>query len=134
MATRVRVTVDAARLAGVMDRVREAARDTADLAARKVCFDVIAAVAETVPVDTGRLRAGWRLESVEVLEEDDTRVLYAAENAVEYAAAVEYGTRHTPPGTHLAVALEEVRRSVLFGSSAGTVRGLFRSAFAEAAK
>ncbi len=134
MASRVRVTVDAARLEGVMDRVRAGAREAADVAARKVCFDVIAEVASTVPVDTGRLRAGWRLDSVELLAEDETSVEYGAANDVEYAPAVEYGTANRPPGNHLALALETVRRRVLFASNAESARGIFRHAIAEAAQ
>jgi hypothetical protein len=134
MATTVRVVVDEARLEGAMARVRAATREAADVAARKVTFDVIAEVASTVPVDTGRLRAGWRLDAVEVVEESGTHVQYAATNAVEYAPAVEYGTATRAPGNHLALALETVRRRVVFGSSASSVRGILRAAIGEAAK
>lgn len=91
-----------------------------DALVRKVAFDVVADVAERVPVDTGRLRAGWRVslsalanegaesETVSVFSSGGNTSIEVT-NPVEYAPFIEYGTASRPPGNHLALALEAVR-------------------------
>ena len=93
----------------------------ADQLVRKVALDVVAAVAELAPVDTGRYRAGWRVslealaagegaesETVSVFGAGDT-IGVEVTNPVEYGPYIEYGTSTRPPGNQLALALESVR-------------------------
>ena len=121
MSIAVRVQQD--KLKAAMQKMVSKMPGIADRLTRKVAFDVVAEVAELVPVDTGRYRAGWRV-SLDVLAADDaeseTVSVYrdggaygvTVTNPVEYAPAIEYGTARTPPGNHLALALESVRRDL----------------------
>ena len=54
------------------------------------------------PVDTGRLRSGWRVK-----KDRDGR--YTVTNAVPYARFVEHGTSDTPPHPMLAPATMAAR-------------------------
>lgn len=90
---------------------------------RRTAFDVVAEVAELVPVDTGRYRAGWRV-SLDVLAADDggseTVSVFETDSAAEvtvtnpvvYGPAIEYGTATRPPGNHLALALDRAHQRV----------------------
>ena len=104
---------------------------------RKVAFDIVTEVAELTPVDTGRLRAGWRAslsvlaadggesETVSVFE-SSSQVGIEVVNPVEYAPFVEYGTATQPAGNHLALATEKVRINLpleLLADEAGKVWG-----------
>lgn len=99
-----------------------------DVLVRKLAFDIVAAVAELVPVDTGRYRAGWRVsldvladpesgaetETVSVFGEGDALGIEVT-NPVEYGPFIEYGTATRPPGNHLALAMDRTRRRLQFG-------------------
>ena len=117
-----RVQVIADKLTPAARRLRRAIPGIADQLVRKMAFDIVAEVAELVPVDTGRYRAGWRAslsvlgsdgegDTVSVFESGD-RVGIAVVNPVEYAPFIEYGTATRPPGNPLAIAIETVRGQV----------------------
>lgn len=117
MSFSVRVQQDL--LKRTMQRMVRQMPQVADALVRKVAFDVVADVAERVPVDTGRYRAGWRVslgvlssggdgDTVSVFEEAGTLRIEVT-NPVEYGPFIEYGTASRPPGNHLALALEAVR-------------------------
>lgn len=117
MSFSVRVQQDL--LKRTMQRMVRQMPQVADALVRKVAFDVVADVAERVPVDTGRYRAGWRVslgvlssggdgDTVSVFEEVGTLRIEVT-NPVEYGPFIEYGTASRPPGNHLALALEAVR-------------------------
>lgn len=122
MTISVRVQQD--KLKAAMQKMVSKMPGIADRLTRKVAFDVVAEVAELVPVDTGRYRAGWRV-SLDVLAagegaEGETVSVFSdgasygvqVTNPVEYGPAIEYGTARTPPGNHLAIALESVRKEL----------------------
>ena len=106
-----------------LQRMVDQMPEIADEIVRKAAFDVVAEVAERVPVDTGRLRAGWRA-SLEVLssggesdtvsvESDGEVVFLTVTNPVEYAPFIEYGTDKTAPGLQLATSLASVRENLI---------------------
>jgi len=117
----VRVTTD--KLGPAVRRLRQSMPGIADRLVRKMAFDITAEVAELVPVDTGRYRAGWRVsldvlsaegsegQTVNVYNQGD-RLGIEVTNPVEYGPAIEYGTATRPPGNHLALAVERVRTSL----------------------
>ena len=121
MSFTVRVQQDL--LKAAMRKMVSSMPGVADRLVRKVAFDVVADVAERVPVDTGRYRAGWRV-ALDVLASDgaegETVSVFSSggktsievTNPVEYAPFIEYGTASRPPGNHLALALEAVRLSL----------------------
>ena len=127
----VTVSVDTRALSRALSRFERstlpAARDTA---ARLVLFEVLAEVVETVPVDTGRLRAGYR-GTIEVTEEGDMTVA-SLTNPVEYAAAVEYGTATRPPGNHVATAVENASRRLSTPSGARAIAEAVAEAWEDA--
>ena len=113
------VNVNTSLLQRALAQVGAQLPDIADQIVRKIAFDVVAEVAERVPVDTGRLRAGWRV-SLDVLagdgesdtvsvEEDEAGIFLTVTNPVRYAPFIEYGTAYIPPGLQLSTAIENVR-------------------------
>jgi len=114
------VTVAQDGLSKAMRKLVEKMPGIGDVLVRKIAFDVVAAVAELVPVDTGRYRAGWRVsldvlandgasgETVSVFQDAGVTSIRVT-NPVEYAPFIEYGTATRPPGNHLALALEQAR-------------------------
>lgn len=70
-----------------------------------------------VPVDTGRLR-----DSISINEVGKNRFEVGPSDWVEYAAYVEFGTRHTPAQPYVMPALERERSKF-----AQTVRGTINS-------
>ena len=135
MTFRVEVIQD--KLAPAAKRLRQALPAIASMVVRKVAFDIVTEVAELTPVDTGRLRAGWRAslsvlaadggesETVSVFE-SSSQVGIEVVNPVEYAPFVEYGTATQPAGNHLALATEKVRINLpleLLADEAGKVWG-----------
>ena len=116
------VNLETARLQRAISRMVSQLPEIADEIVRKVAFDVVAEVAERVPVDTGRLRAGWRA-SLDVLagdgesetvsvEEDANGLMITVTNPVRYAPYIEYGTAYIPPGLQLATSIASVRASL----------------------
>lgn len=115
-----KVVVIQDKLKPAVARLRRRLPAIADALVRKVAFDIVAEVAELVPVDTGRYRAGWRV-SLDVLANDgaesDTVSVFGEGdgsgieivNPVEYAPFIEYGAADRPAGNHLALAIERVR-------------------------
>lgn len=80
-------------------------------APRRACRDAVRAIAGTIrddarsgtPVRTGRLKGAWRVGR---RADGDPSVV----NDVEYAAFVEYGTKHMPPAAMLGRATANYRR------------------------
>jgi hypothetical protein len=118
----VKVTIEQDRLSAAVQALAQRFPEAADAIVRKVAFDVIANVAERVPVDTGRYRAGWRA-SLDVLDgagssdtvevkKGDRGLSITVTNPVEYGPFLEYGTSTRPPGNHLASAIASVRGSL----------------------
>ena len=124
-----------------VQRLRDRMPGIADLLIRKVAFDIVAEVAELVPVDTGRYRAGWRV-SLDVLAADDAvsdTVSVFSEggqlqgieitNPVEYGRVIEEGTATRPPGNHLAIAMDKTRRRLTFGRGKNSIMGQVQAAW-----
>lgn len=123
------------------------APEVVDLAVRKMAFDVVRETTlamngiEVLPkrIDTGRLRAGWRVamadgglpteglpSSAASQPGDGTAVVGRAgglarivtvQNRVAYAGYVEHGTRWMRPGKHLERALRVVRAALPGGAT-----------------
>lgn len=97
-----------------MKRFVEKAGKNADLAVRKVLFDIDSRVAFRTPVDSGRLRANWvasidspysgqlsatqRKDYSGVINQAAGKVFYLTNN-LPYAAVVEFGLYGSPPGS-----------------------------------
>lgn len=131
----------------------------AEKGARKVAADVVRHTTKGLThggdgtprrVDTGRLRAAWRLASKDAglsvsslrggvkggagasgQQSDDGTGRTAGKglefgvmlsNNVEYALAVEFGTVHMSPGNHLARAVEIVRRAIPGETGRGSIQ------------
>ncbi|AWJ93842.1 hypothetical protein Sp245p_28905 (plasmid) [Azospirillum baldaniorum] len=54
---------------------------------KKLGFDILAEATKMTPVDTGRLRAGWKFD-----HDDRLDGRWEISNPVEYAVHVEFGT------------------------------------------
>lgn len=137
MSFTVRVQQDL--LKAAMRKMVSSMPGVADRLVRKVAFDVVADVAERVPVDTGRYRAGWRV-ALDVLASDGAEgetvsvfdtgsgVSIEVTNPVEYGPFIEYGTATRAPGNHLALALEAVRGSLPVQLAADEIRAAWEAA------
>ncbi len=89
--------------------------------ARQVAASVAKEVARSVPVDTGRLRAGWQAaaeaalggssgEGGAAIEQTETMAIVSVEVSVPHAAYIEHGTELIPPGSQLDLALANATR------------------------
>ena len=119
----ITVTVQNDLLKMATARLIEQFPQISDQIVRKVAFDVVADVAATVPVDTGRYRAGWRVsldtlgaegaesDTVSVFEEAGALTIEVT-NPVEYGPFIEFRTSTRPPGNQLASALASVRSAL----------------------
>ena len=128
-------------LNAAVKRVLDRMPGIADVLIRKLAFDIVAEVAELTPVDTGRLRAGWRVsldvlaadgaesETVSVFREDGQLVGIEVINPVEYAPYIEYGTATRPPGNQLAIAMDKTRRRLTFGRGDNSILGQVQAAW-----
>lgn len=122
MSQNLRVTIESDLLQVAMRKMVEKFPEAADAIIRKTAFDIVARVAETAPVDTGRYRAGWRasLTPLQGDGESDTVEVTTTEqgiqitvtNPVEYGPFIEYGTSTRPPGFQLSTAIETVRNAL----------------------
>ncbi len=104
----VSVFVDRDRLTPAIRAMIDRFPEIGDQIIRKLAFDIVAGVAERVPVSPGRYRAGWRVsldvlagdgtsETVDV-EESGDRMRVIVTNPVEYGVYIEYGTATRAPG------------------------------------
>jgi hypothetical protein len=127
----VRVFIDRDELTPALRELIDRLPEVADQIIRKLAFDIVADVAERVPVDTGRYRAGWRV-SLDVLagdgssdtvdvetSGDETRIVVT--NPVQYGPYIEYGTSTRPPGLQLQTAIASARASLGIETIAGPV-------------
>lgn len=127
----ITATVDTRALERALGRFARSTLPAArEMAARLVLFEVLAEVVETVPVDTGRLRAGYR-GTIEVEEAGDATVA-SLTNPVEYAGIVEYGTATRPPGNHVALAIENASRRLSTSAGARAVADAIAEAWEDA--
>ncbi len=137
--------------------LRKQAPEAVDVAVRKIAADVVAETVRGITsvsptrVDTGRYRAGWgmgaraaglkvdapRSAASQAGDGDGAttgrglaRTVTVANN-VEYARAVELGTRHMAPGNHLTRALVVVRRQIPGDKSKGSIAAEVRAAWKE---
>lgn len=136
----IRVTVETDLLRRALTRFIARFPDIEDQIVRKIAFDVVADVAERVPVDTGRYRAGWRVsldtlasegaesETVSVSADPSGGTRIEVVNPVEYGPFIEYGTSTRPPGNHLASALATVRTSLPVALAASEVAAAWKAA------
>jgi len=156
----VSVSVNTKALNAALARfLRDQGPELASQGARKVAFDV---VRETVTalthggdgtprrVDTGRLRAAWRIGAKQAglplsglrgsvkgsataagtkpsdgygsIQGSGLASVVTVGNAVEYARFIEFGTVHIQPGNHLTRALEVVRRAIPGETGRGSIR------------
>jgi hypothetical protein len=115
----VSVFVDRDRLTPAIRAMIDRFPEIGDQIIRKLAFDIVAGVAERVPVDTGRYRAGWRVsldvlagdgtsETVDV-EESGDRMRVIVTNPVEYGVYIEYGTATRAPGLQLQTTIAAAR-------------------------
>jgi hypothetical protein len=115
----VSVFIDRDRLTPAIRAMIDRFPEIGDQIIRKLAFDIVAGVAERVPVDTGRYRAGWRVsldvlagdgtsETVDV-EESGDRMRIIVTNPVEYGVYIEYGTSTRAPGLQLQTAIAAAR-------------------------
>jgi len=140
--TATTLQLEEARFAKAIDRfLRRQIPSVVRVAVRKLAFDVASTTARnlngagTLPkrIDTGRLRAGWRVAladgglpttgmpgaaTSQGGDGDMTETTSGGEvtitvtNRVEYAAHVEHGTSRMAPGKHLESALRTVRKAL----------------------
>jgi hypothetical protein len=131
----VQVTIDRDRLSPAMREMVARMPDIADQIIRKLAFDIVANVAERVPVDTGRYRAGWRVsldiltgdgesETVSIEEVDET-ITVTVTNPVEYGPEIEFGTSKRAPGLHLQTAIAAARASLGIPTIADPIAGVW---------
>jgi hypothetical protein len=121
----VRVFIDRDALTPALRELIDRLPEVADQIIRKLAFDVVADVAERVPVDTGRYRAGWRV-SLDVLAGDGSSDTVDVETTgdetrIVYGPYIEYGTSTRPPGLQLQTAIASARASLGIETIAGPV-------------
>jgi len=98
----------------------------AEVAVRKIAFDVLRGVTKKTPVDTGRARANWNLgyQSINTKITSDTtfkiaqppkgsgdKVIYIT-NSLPYINALENGSSQKAPKGMVMITLQEIVRSL----------------------
>ena len=98
----------------------------AEVAVRKIAFDVLRGVTKKTPVDTGRARANWNLgyQSINTKITSDTtfklveppkgsgnKVIYIT-NSLPYISALENGSSQKAPKGMVMITLQEIVRSL----------------------
>lgn len=81
------------------------APDRAEQIVKRVCFDIYENVKVRTPVDTGRARAGWMLDSGKTI----TRIY----NNVEYIVPLEYGhSKKQAPAGMVRITLRQYKKYI----------------------
>ena len=152
MARDFTVTLKSKELSAALARwLKGKAPDAVDIAVRAIAFRVVGETVRAITagldgtpkrVDTGRLRAAWRVAAQAAdlpltglssgpSEAGDGSASWSrrgslspqltVSNNVEYARAVEFGSPSLAPGNHLTRALEVARRSIPGETGKGSV-------------
>ncbi len=93
------------RLSSALRRVEDSIPAAVEARVTALLERFAAKVAERTPVDSGRLRAGWRV----VVSGRGLRIAGAVSNSVPYARYVEEGTAKTSPRGMFALTLADLR-------------------------